>query len=43
MIEERLATYDLNVELIALEQPAAETLRLYIDHPDGVDLAPPNS
>ena len=38
-IEERIATFDLNVELIALEQPAAETLRLYIDHPDGVDLA----
>ncbi len=38
-IEERIATFDLNVELIALEQPSAETLRLYIDHPDGVDLA----
>ena len=25
--------------MIALERPAAETLRLYIDHPDGVDLA----
>jgi len=25
--------------VIAVEQPAAETLRLYIDHPDGVDLA----
>ena len=38
-IEERLAAFDPDVELIALEQPAAETLRLYIDHPDGVDLA----
>ena len=38
-IEERIATFDLDVELIALERPAAETLRLYIDHPDGVDLA----
>jgi len=30
---------DPEVELIALERPAAETLRLYIDHPSGVDLA----
>jgi ribosome maturation factor RimP len=37
-IEERLDAYDPQVELGALEQPAAETLRLYIDHPDGVDL-----
>ena len=40
-IEERIATFDLNVELIALEQPAAETLRLYIDHPDGVECLSP--
>jgi ribosome maturation factor RimP len=38
MIEERLAELDPEIELIALERPAAETLRLYIDHPDGVDL-----
>ena len=37
-IEARLDGYDPQLELIALEQPAAETLRLYIDHPDGVDL-----
>ena len=37
-IEQRLDSYDPQLELIALEQPAAETLRLYIDHPDGVDL-----
>jgi ribosome maturation factor RimP len=37
-IEERLAELDPEVELIALERPAAGTLRLYIDHPDGVDL-----
>jgi ribosome maturation factor RimP len=37
-IEERLTGYDPAVELIALERPAAETLRLYIDHPEGVDL-----
>ncbi len=38
-IEQRLSDLDPTIELIALEQPAAETLRLYIDHPDGVDLA----
>jgi ribosome maturation factor RimP len=37
-IEQRLDVYDPQLELIALERPAAETLRLYIDHPDGVDL-----
>jgi ribosome maturation factor RimP len=38
-IEARLAALDERIELIALEQPAAETLRIYVDHPDGVDLA----
>ena len=38
-IEARLRGFDPEVELIALEQPAAETLRLYIDRPGGVDLA----
>ena len=38
-IEDRLAGFDPEVELIALERPAAETLRLYIDRPGGVDLA----
>ena len=38
-IEQRLSDLDPAIELIALEQPAGETLRLYIDHPDGVSLA----
>jgi ribosome maturation factor RimP len=38
-IETRLAEVEPEVELIALERPGNETLRLYIDHPDGVDLA----
>lgn len=38
-IEDRLRDLDPEVELIALEEPAAETLRLYIDRSDGVDLA----
>jgi ribosome maturation factor RimP len=38
-IETRIAELDPEVELIAVERPANETLRLYIDHPQGVDLA----
>jgi ribosome maturation factor RimP len=38
-IERRLGELDPAVELIAVERPGGETLRLYIDHPDGVDLA----
>ncbi len=37
-IEERLDAYDPQLELVALERPAGETLRIYIDHPEGVDL-----
>jgi ribosome maturation factor RimP len=37
-IEERIERFDPRTELITLQQPAAETLRLYIDHPEGVDL-----
>ena len=38
-VETRLAQDEPSVELLALEQIAAERLRLTIDHPDGVDLA----
>jgi ribosome maturation factor RimP len=38
-IEDRIAQRDPEVELIALERPAADTLRLYIDRSGGVDLA----
>jgi ribosome maturation factor RimP len=38
-IEHRLGDLDPAIELIAVEQPAAESLRLYVDHPDGVDIA----
>ncbi len=38
-IEGRIEDLDPQLELIALERPAAERLRLYIDHPEGVDLA----
>jgi ribosome maturation factor RimP len=38
-IEERIDAVDPGIELIMVEQPGLETLRIYIDHPDGVDLA----
>ena len=38
-IESRLAEREPDVELLALERPASERLRLVIDSPDGVDLA----
>ena len=38
-IEERLADLEPEVDVLALERPASETLRLYIDSPHGVDLA----
>jgi ribosome maturation factor RimP len=38
-IEEQLAVLDPSIELIALENPSSNGLRLYVDHPDGVDLA----
>jgi ribosome maturation factor RimP len=37
-IEQRLAELDPEIELIALENPHPDGLRLYIDHPEGVDL-----
>jgi ribosome maturation factor RimP len=38
-IERRLADLEPEVELVAVEQIAPESLRIYIDRPDGVDLA----
>jgi ribosome maturation factor RimP len=38
-IEQRLASAEPEVELLACDQVGAERLRLFIDHPDGVDLA----
>jgi ribosome maturation factor RimP len=38
-IETRLHDQEPDVELLALERPAAERLRLVIDSPDGVDIA----
>jgi ribosome maturation factor RimP len=38
-IEQRLASAEPEVEVLACEQVGAERLRLFIDHPQGVDLA----
>jgi ribosome maturation factor RimP len=38
-IEEKIAGLDPRIELIALERSGPEALRLFVDHPDGVDLA----
>ena len=38
-IEQRLAAVEPEVELLLVEQASASTLRLVIDHPQGVDLA----
>lgn len=38
-IERRLAEQEPDVELLALERPASERLRLVIDRPGGVDIA----
>jgi ribosome maturation factor RimP len=38
-IQEQLRGLDSEIDLVALEQPGKEALRLFIDHPSGVDLA----
>jgi ribosome maturation factor RimP len=38
-IQQQLNELDSELDLVALEQPGTESLRLFIDHPGGVDLA----
>jgi len=38
-IEQRLSTADPDVEVLACEPAGRDRVRLFIDHPDGVDLA----
>jgi ribosome maturation factor RimP len=38
-IQEHLKAVEPQVEVLLVEQPAAGRLRLFIDHPEGVDLA----
>ena len=38
-IQKQLSELDAEIDLVALERPGTESLRLFIDYPDGVDLA----
>ena len=38
-IQRQLFELDSEIDLVAIEQPGGDMLRLFIDHPDGVDLA----
>jgi ribosome maturation factor RimP len=38
-IQQQLSDLDSELDLVALERPGTESLRLFIDHPGGVDLA----
>jgi ribosome maturation factor RimP len=38
-IQRQLTELDSDLDLVAIEQPGGEMLRLFIDHPEGVDLA----
>ena len=38
-IQQQLAELDSELDLVALERPGNESLRIFIDHPGGVDLA----
>jgi ribosome maturation factor RimP len=37
-IQQQLRELDAELDLVAIEQPGNEALRLFIDHPDGVNL-----
>ena len=38
-IQQQLSELDSELDLVAVEQPGKESLRIFIDHPAGVDLA----
>lgn len=38
-IQQQLNELDSELDLVAVERPGSESLRLFIDHPGGVDLA----
>lgn len=38
-IQQQLRDLDSQLDLVALERPGSESLRIFVDHPDGVDLA----
>lgn len=38
-LQQQLSELDPDIDVVALEKPRNDSLRLFIDHPDGVDLA----
>jgi ribosome maturation factor RimP len=38
-LQQEISELDPEIELVALEKPRNDVLRLFIDHPQGVDLA----
>jgi ribosome maturation factor RimP len=38
-IQQQLSELDSELDVLAVERPGGESLRIFIDHPDGVDLA----
>lgn len=38
-LQQQLSGLDPDIDVVALEKPRGDSLRLFIDHPDGVDLA----
>ncbi|HEX3238664.1 MAG TPA: hypothetical protein VHR18_00840 [Solirubrobacterales bacterium] len=38
-IQQQLSDLDSELDVVAMERPGNDTLRIFIDHPDGVDLA----
>ena len=38
-IQQQLSDLDSELDVVAVERPGGEALRIFIDHPEGVDLA----
>ncbi len=38
-IQQQLSELDSDLDVVAVERPGSEALRIFIDHPGGVDLA----
>jgi ribosome maturation factor RimP len=38
-LQQELSGLDPDIDVVALEKPRTDALRIFIDHPDGVDLA----
>ena len=38
-IQQQLSDLDSDLDVVAVERPGGESLRIFVDHPEGVDLA----